>query len=524
MPVNRNALIRYKTIDLCLQNRYRKWTLDDLIDACSDALYEYEGIMKGVSQRTVQMDIQMMRSDKLGYNAPIVVVDKKYYTYEDADYSIMNIPLSENDLDKLMETVDFLKQFKGFSHFRELDGMVQKLEDHIFSRKTHRKPVIDFEKNENLKGLEFLDVIYKAIVEQKAIALTYQSFKARQPGVFNFHPYLLKEFRNRWFVVGAKKAKDPLLTLALDRIACIKDSEIAYIKRDDFNAEDYFKDAIGVTVSPGMATEKVTLFVNHKHAPYVLTKPIHHSQKVVERDDYGVTITLDVQLNFELEKEILGLGDGIMVLAPESLKRSVTERLNNAVDLYNISISTKGIVSLKYKLIHKGYAVINHMYTRRSLRQMGLILHKNGLLLEKDTGSRTIDIDSVPALKQLVINKNVERIARQISENTILKELECHEFVPDDMLEWNQTVSDEKYSMIFFPDNGKFKSFTIQLVPGSHNKLMQQEEKMLIIENCVPVDCEIHPGGAVLLNPLLIKRFSDVLKEKKIRFFVLKFR
>ena len=73
MPANRNALIRYKTIDNCLRNPYRRWTLEDLVDACSDALYEYEGIDKGISKRTAQMDIQMMRSEKLGYNAPIVV-------------------------------------------------------------------------------------------------------------------------------------------------------------------------------------------------------------------------------------------------------------------------------------------------------------------------------------------------------------------------------------------------------------------------------------------------------------------
>ena len=60
MPVNRNALIRYKTIDNCLRNPYRRWTLEDLVDACSDALYEYEGIDKGISKRAVQMDIQMM--------------------------------------------------------------------------------------------------------------------------------------------------------------------------------------------------------------------------------------------------------------------------------------------------------------------------------------------------------------------------------------------------------------------------------------------------------------------------------
>nr|MBX2840503.1 phytanoyl-CoA dioxygenase [Flammeovirgaceae bacterium] len=98
MPVNRNALIRFKTIDKCLQNHYRKWTLDDLIDACSEALYEYEGIDKGVSKRTVQADIQMMRSDKLGYNAPIIVEERKYYAYEDKEYSITNIPLTDQDL------------------------------------------------------------------------------------------------------------------------------------------------------------------------------------------------------------------------------------------------------------------------------------------------------------------------------------------------------------------------------------------------------------------------------------------
>ena len=85
MPANKNALIRYKTIDRCLRNRYRRWTIDDLVDACCDALLDMEGITKGVCARTVQMDIQIMRSDKLGYNAPIVVYDKIYYTYADPD-------------------------------------------------------------------------------------------------------------------------------------------------------------------------------------------------------------------------------------------------------------------------------------------------------------------------------------------------------------------------------------------------------------------------------------------------------
>ena len=103
MPANKNALIRYKTIDNCLRNPYRRWTLEDLVDACSDALYEYEGITKGVSVRTVQSDIQMMRSDKLGYNAPIEVYEHKFYRYSDPEFSITAMPLSQNDYDVMQE-------------------------------------------------------------------------------------------------------------------------------------------------------------------------------------------------------------------------------------------------------------------------------------------------------------------------------------------------------------------------------------------------------------------------------------
>ena len=156
MAQNKNALIRYKTIDKCLQNRYKKWTLNDLIDACSDALYEFEGRDVNVSKRSIQLDIQLMRSDKLGYNAPIVVYDKKYYKYADPNYSITNIPLTENDMSILSETVEMLRQFKDFSLFTELGGIIQKLEDKVYTEKTHQSAIIHLDKNEGLKGLEYL--------------------------------------------------------------------------------------------------------------------------------------------------------------------------------------------------------------------------------------------------------------------------------------------------------------------------------------------------------------------------------
>lgn len=112
MPANKNALIRYKTIDNCLRNRYRRWTLDELVEACSDALYDMEGITKGVCARTVQMDIQIMRSDKLGYNAPIEVYDRIYYRYADPNYSITDMPLSIEDFKLIKEAIILLENKK----------------------------------------------------------------------------------------------------------------------------------------------------------------------------------------------------------------------------------------------------------------------------------------------------------------------------------------------------------------------------------------------------------------------------
>ena len=186
MPANRNALIRYKTIDNCLRNPYRRWTLEDLVDACSDALYEYEGIDKGISKRTAQMDIQMMRSEKLGYNAPIVVYENKYYKYEDPEYSITQTPLNEQDLKMMSEAVEVLRQFKGFSYFTEMSEIINRLEDHVASARMKTTPVIDFEKNESLKGLDYLDTIYHAIVNEHPIQLKYRSFKARSANSFIF--------------------------------------------------------------------------------------------------------------------------------------------------------------------------------------------------------------------------------------------------------------------------------------------------------------------------------------------------
>ena len=336
MPVNRNALIRYKTIDTCLRNRYRQWTLADLIDACSDALYEYEGINKGISRRTVQMDIQMMRSEKLGYNAPIIVYENKFYTYEDPEYSITNTPLSEQDLKVMSEAVEVLRQFKGFSYFSGMGEIVSRLEDHVTSARQKTIPVIDFEKNESLKGLDFLDIIYKAIVNKQSLEIKYRSFKARSASELIFYPYLLKEYRNRWFVFGNKKGTDGLFNLALDRIHKLDVSEKEpYRENTFFDIETFFDPVVGVTCNIGSKPQPVRFQVSPEHAPYVQTKPIHKSQKLIERlDDGAMVFEIEVVINQELQREFFGYAEGIRILAPQSLADTMARKLRLAAGQY----------------------------------------------------------------------------------------------------------------------------------------------------------------------------------------------
>ena len=336
MPLNRLALIRYKTIDGCLRNRARKWTLETLIEACSDAVYEFEGVDSGVSKRTIQLDIQLMRSDKLGYNAPIIVVDRKFYTYEDAKYSITNIPLTKQDLSILGEVKSILEQFKGFSHFEEVGDMINRLEDKIYTSKTKNPSLIEFEKNERLTGLEYLDAIHKAIVSKEPLKITYQSFKARQAQEIIFHAYLLKEYRNRWFVLGKTSATKPTMILALDRIKFLEIAlTIPFLENRFFDAHTYFKDIIGVTKNENAAIEEVVFWINTAHAPYTITKPLHPSQEIVEeKQDKSVVFRIFVQLNFELERELLGFGENLKVIAPRRLKGRIHNRLKMNLDLY----------------------------------------------------------------------------------------------------------------------------------------------------------------------------------------------
>lgn len=334
MPINRNVLLRIRTIDSCLQRRQRRWTLEDLRQACEDALYEYEGICE-VSTRTVQRDIELMRSDKLGYYAPIVVVERKYYTYGDPDFSITQLPLSKEDLSELSSAIDIIRHYQGFQSMGGQEDLLARMQDKVQSLES-RKQVVFIETNERLKGLNFLSPLYNHIIAKEPITVYYHSFKSRRKTTFQLSPYILKEYNNRWFLIAYSEKMRNLQTIALDRIISVeKDEKGVYKENDFFSPEEYLDSMVGVTRDLFSNRERVVLRVDADQAPYILTKPLHFSQDLLRRNDDGsVTVALHVVLNFELERLIIGYGHHIEVLSPRRLRKNIARSLLTAAARY----------------------------------------------------------------------------------------------------------------------------------------------------------------------------------------------
>lgn len=337
MAQNKNALLRYKTIDRCLRNTGRKWTLQDLVEACSDALYEYEGKEDMVSVRTVQLDIQMMRSDRLGYEAPIECYDKKYYRYSDPQYSISNRPLTESDINVFNRTIDLLRQFDEFDPYHEM-VRINRLQDKVATAKK-RRPIVDFERNPDLKGLSFLNPLYDLIASKTTVKISYRSFNSREPKEFIIFPYMLKEYRNRWFVFGSRSEDMKLFNLALDRIIDFKPcAEIPYRENPNFN-DDYFNDMVGVTKHDRLQKKTVRFTAENECASYILTKPIHHSQRLISKnkEDGSMTFEIpDIIINPELEKIFLSFGAGVKIESPTSLIRRMRKIFKKGMSLYKV--------------------------------------------------------------------------------------------------------------------------------------------------------------------------------------------
>ena len=335
MATNKHAQIRYKVLDTCFRNRGKNYTFEDLMDACNDALAIVDPKSNGISVRTLRDDIAFIESEA-GWLADIERVKagkKSYYRYRDPNFSINNQPLNQTELIQINSALEIISRFNGMPQFAWVNEIVTKI-NNGFEIDNNSTGIISFDSNQYLKGIEHLGYLFNAINAKKAIKITYRPFKSVHDIDMIIHPYYLKQFNNRWFLFGFNDSYQTISNIALDRIVTFETLTLKYIENKSIDFEEYFEDIIGVTRPEGGKITKIELLFTNEEAPYVLTKPIHGSQKKKKHDNNGLVVTLEIIPNLEFEKLILSFGEKVKIISPKKIAITIKERYSKALKLY----------------------------------------------------------------------------------------------------------------------------------------------------------------------------------------------
>ena len=333
MAKNKGAIVRYRAIDRCLGSKHGKYGNEELRHECEKALYDAFSERISVSRRQIFADLNYMESNA-GYRAIIEHYKdgkKTYYRYKNPDFTIEKNLLSGEELQQLKTTILTLNRFKGMPQFGWMEEILSKLED-SFHLKGSNESVIGFEQNIDLKGIEFIAPLFDAIIHKQVLNISYRSFKSSKMGLYEMHPYYLKQYNNRWFLFGLTTKYNRITNLALDRIEGLSVVLTPFInKPDDLNFEEYFDDVVGVTIPEGKPIEHIVMRATPDKYPYIKNKPIHPTQHCYDKE---MRITIDVIPNSELIALLLSFGSHIEVLEPQSVREMMRENVRTMNRFY----------------------------------------------------------------------------------------------------------------------------------------------------------------------------------------------
>jgi predicted DNA-binding transcriptional regulator YafY len=236
----------------------------------------------------------------------------------------------------LNDVISGLNSIRDKEVSENIRSIVQKLGDTLqISRilnETSDSDFIDYEKVPEYWGSNFLQVIIDGIRKKKVLEIYYQPFYEDKPYFIRVHPYLLKEYRYRWYLIGLNETKKELRTYGLDRIWDIKETDVPYIGRT-FNAKEYFKNTVGI-ISPAGDPPRIRIEVLKPQAQYLITQPIHPSQSIESEDDKCIVFNYRVHPTYEFKALLLGLGCDLKVLEPVNLKEEIIRELRTALEGY----------------------------------------------------------------------------------------------------------------------------------------------------------------------------------------------
>ncbi len=333
MAGNKHALTRYRVLDACFSNWMRKYYAEDLIAKCNEALAErYPSGEMGISRRTFFDDLNDLDELVGGYGVEIKRLNdgrKKYYRYDKENFSLFAKGFTEEELHALKENVQNLQRFKGLPSFSWMSSLASKLEDKL-NAKASVDSILAYEENVGYTGIDWLKDCFDAIVNKQPVRIDYRNFEEKE-FKWTIHPYYIKEYNNRWFLIGFNPEYNRLSHIPLDRIDDIEPLHIEYIPNTSTDFEKYFDNVIGTTVVDA-PIQDIRLHFSPKRLQFVLTKPIHKSQKCADANA-GI-VSLQLIPNRELETLILSFGPDVEVLEPTSLRNKIKEKIRQSFEHY----------------------------------------------------------------------------------------------------------------------------------------------------------------------------------------------
>lgn len=192
---------------------------------------------------------------------------------------------------------------------------------------------IDYGNDVELKGIQHFDTILKCIKNTFVITFDHINYSANTSKPYVLHPYLLKEYKKRWYVIGRVDGTDNIRTFGIDRLENFKPTTTTFKREDKLNPKPYFKDIVGLTYSKG-EIEEITVKTTITQAKYLISQPLHHSQKIVSELSDSFTFQYHLIPNYEFKEQIFMLSNNIEVLKPQWLREEIKNTIEKTLKKY----------------------------------------------------------------------------------------------------------------------------------------------------------------------------------------------
>ena len=339
MPSNKNALVRYRHLDRLLSDHHHYYDIHDLTEKVNDLL-EFDGFSP-VTQRCIEKDLIDMQGL---FSAPIEHEKKNSKNcifYWNRSFTIFSQEMSREERNLLREVLSTIGQFNGLDNFKWLDDFK------IGLGLEERRQIISFSNNPFLQNSNLLGTLFDQISNEVVIKLSYHTFTDPTIRSIVFHPYLLKQYNDRWFLLGAADSDHKILTFALDRIDEVEPLPEKKYAECPEELQERFENIVGVTLYEERKCEHILCWVNDSSKGYVDTKPMHESytpykgEKEIElHNQYpqlegGLFFSIDCIPNFELIRELCSFGSNLVVLTPDTIRSEIRNRLQEHLEQYN---------------------------------------------------------------------------------------------------------------------------------------------------------------------------------------------